>query len=372
MPIDQEKIEQLRNLNMDEEIAAVNEFVRNACSQLEEMTYDGGDYEKTNEALSALRDGELTRGSRIYNYLKDYEALFGKSSNQYGNGYSIEFSDYSKYWNELNTIWPFCEDICLMLIEQFKWLEHGFDLLKAKSNFEKAGYKKDLFDSIDDDLVKVYEFTCDYLSSEAKLSKNVFRDGKTEQEFRSEYEKARIEDYNNLFKHYMVNSSFTYNPSSNTFILNPKRAAQVSTLDDYTFSVVELKDSKSDMENSVDHCDSLINRKIEGITIPACLELVRLLYSLVTLSQTFAKLCSEIFENFMNAKDEAPYCFMKKLTSLDDVSGYELDNLVKEDPTKYGTFYRDTYMKMAETLAEHRYEFLNCEGTFVKDRAKCK
>ena len=367
MQIDQDVISQLKSLNMDEEIAVINEYVRNACVLVEEMTYDGGDFEKTNVALSALRDGELTQGGRIYNYIRDYEGLFGK-----GNNYSIELSSYSKYWNEFNILWAFCEDLCLMLQNQTKWLEYGFDLLKAKSNFEKAGYTKDLFTSINKDLLAVYSFTNRYLSSEAKLSKEVFRDGKTDEEFRKAYDAAREQDYANLFRANLSPESFTYEMSSKRFSMNPKRAAQVDTLDDYTFRVAEIKDCKSDIKNTIDHCDSLLARKTEGITIPSCQELLRLLVSLVTLTQNFAKLCLEIYENFMSGKDEAPYCFMKKLPALNDVHGYELDNLIKEDPTKYGTFYRDTYTKMVESLAEARYDFINCEGIFVKDKKWCE
>lgn len=370
--MDQEIISQLKSLNMDEEISIVIEAVRNACVLLEEMIDDGGDYEETDLALGLLRDGELSQeNGRISIFINDYDVLFGKGSNQSGNSYSYELNSYAKYWNELNQLIVFGIDVGLMLRDQSKWLKFGFDLLKAKSNFEKAGYSKDLFASINKDLWDVYEFTNHYLSDEAIRSKNVFRDGKTDAEFRKAYDEAREADYVDLYKHYLSKESFVYDSGSKRFSMNPKRYAQIDTLDDYTFRVVELRDSKSDVKNTIDHCDSLLSRKIEGITIPSCQELVRMLFSLVNLMKTYASLCSDIYENFMSAKDEAPYCFMKKLPNLSKVSGYQLDNLIKEDPTKYGTFYRDTYNKLVETLAEARYEYINCEGIFVKDKKYC-
>ena len=340
MPSYRSLLNDLKSTDFEKELTRVTANMYDVRDQLNRMIAEDGDYKDAVKIIAEVRDQELTEEGFIFSFLEYFRQSYENNCSGGPAAYVVVCVENKTYWDDLNSSSKLLTDTRLMLCQLSKWFERGFKIIQAKSNFLEADYDEEMYSSIDNDIQSVYK-----LISTARGSCS----------------KDRMEEYKKLSSELIDPESFIYNESAKNYTINPARYSKIDVLDDYIFEIVGIEDFKSDMEETISRCGDLLNMEVVKSYVDCINTLLASVIEMIDYVNGFAEHCLEIYNGFKEGKNEAPYCFMKKLPSIGNVKGYELDKLISEDPTKYGTFYRDTYGKLQDTLNRHLKDYINCK-----------
>ena len=236
------------------------------------------------------------------------------------------------------------------------WFKNGHALIKAESNFKKAGYSDKIVQQMDDDIMGVYNIVSSRHENESFISAKYANVDITKDQV-ADYVSDRESDFDYLIKKYIPGKSFYLDFSSTNIRMTAERAAEVDTLDKYSEKVSELMDKVADIEISLAACELFFGKEKAIPSSNEGKQVLEQVKAMVLAINDLGKHVLEIYDNFKKRGDDAPYCFMKKLTSIGKVSGYELRNLNSDDPIKTGTHYRDNYIKLAKSLARYLNDY---------------
>lgn len=350
-----ELISELKGLDLPATISGSYLPIVDLVNLIRCMIEDGGDYEATSETLIAVRDNELSSGGRMGLVASQYGSLLNESAVDNQGKFDLELGKALMYLRDIVNMQPVLHDayeIAMGLI----WFKNGHALIKAESNFKKAGYSDKIVQQMDDDIMGVYNIVSSRHENESFISAKYANVDITKDQV-ADYVSDRESDFDYLIKKYIPGKSFYLDFSSTNIRMTAERAAEVDTLDKYSEKVSELMDKVADIEISLAACELFFGKEKAIPSSNEGKQVLEQVKAMVLAINDLGKHVLEIYDNFKKRGDDAPYCFMKKLTSIGKVSGYELGNLNSDDPIKTGTHYRDNYIKLAKSLARYLNDY---------------
>ena len=352
---------ELRQENLAEEIKGSTNPTNDAAALITELTKEGLGFDKTKETLEASRDFELAPGGRLAQISSKYGGLVGNSCAENQGKFDLECGKAMMYLGDIVNILPVLNE-AYKIVMGLVWFEDGAALLLAKSNFERVGYTGDLMDKIVGDVKGINKIVNSKHESENEKTKQLPPLDYTKKEDKDVYYKAREYDFGILCVKYLPTNSIIEDPVHGSFRFIANRGAHIITLDQYSERICGLMKKLADIEITLAACElffampKAIPQSNEGIA------LMNSVKQLVTAIYELGKHTLEVYDNFKKGGDEVPYCFMKKIKAFEEVSGYGLQNLNKDEPIKSGLHLRENYKIMFQALVDYRKDFIRGFG----------
>lgn len=364
---------------MSGELNGLNSRVTACALQLSRMMADN-DYTKTKEMLLALMTKDLSAEGwmcAFYNTNKEaFSEAVGTSHPGWVNGLrpdEIKIYDTAlKYFRDVQQLLKVRTSVDLLL--RYLGLAEGFRLLRVKDNFAAAGLDLAFYNRVNTDVQRISDFLnrdWDELERNAHYSKKFLEDNLSKlpkRELEKGYGAERIADFQSLVRSCGLLDSFVELPEGN-YSAKPDLLAKAAVIDHYTTKVAQSPDLKDGMQKIIDDCKRAKAEAIAEADKKCATQAARFLCGafegLVDAISAFAGASLEAYVSFQEAKAEAPYCFMKKLSSISSVKPKYSFSPDPSDPLENGTNYEDMYQGAAKALGAQARLFAYDHGTTI-------
>ena len=364
---------------MSGELNGLNSRVSACALQLSRMMADN-DYTKTKEMLLTLMTNDLGADGwmcAFYNTNKEaFSKAVGTDHPAWVNGLLPEeikaYDAALKYYRDIEYLMKVRTSVDQLL--RYLQLAEGFRLLRVKDNFEAAGFDVGFYNRINSDVQKISDFLnrdWDELEKNAHSSKSFLEANSSKlpkRELEKNYGAESILDFQSMVRSYGLLDSFVELPDGN-YRAKPDLLAKTAVIDRYTYQVTQTADLKDRMQKILDDCK---RAKAESIAeasqkckIQAAQFLCGAFEGLVDAVSTFAEMCLNAYVNFKEGKAEAPYCFMKKLSSMSIVKPKYQFSPDTSEPWVSGTSYEIMYEQAANALGAQARVFAYDHGTTI-------
>ncbi|MBR6332259.1 MAG: hypothetical protein IKR78_03900 [Dehalococcoidales bacterium] len=380
---DAKRAEQWENLNEKVMAGALNSLNSrvSACSlQLSRMINEN-DYVKTKDMLDALMMKDLSSEGWLFTFYNTNKEAFldytpGKSHPSWYDGLSADMKKtYDvglQYYSDVKKLVIIGSSIFMVL--RTLRLADGFKLIRVKDNFESAGFDVSLYKRIDNDVQRISNLlNRDWIELENYTQKSrKYIDDNLSKLPKSELEKGyraeRLAEYSTLFKNSGLAESFVATDSEH-FSPRPDILVKAAVIDEYTTKISQTLEIKDPMQKTINECRQISTEEIVDAEKKCTTQAAQFLCSafdlLLKAISDFAEMALETYVNFQEAKDEAPYCFMKQLKSMSVVKPKYSFNPSTSDPWENGTYYEDLYIGAAQALGSQARLFAYDHGTII-------
>lgn len=364
--------------NLDEksisrEINGINSRVTSCVLQLAKMISEN-DYKKTKDMLEALLAKDLVDG--WMDHFRDANREFLAFEKRAEMKKNLKPEEQKKY----DAACKFYEDMYFLLLVgadiynliRMVPLEEGFRIIRLKDNFEEAGFDVDLYNRIDKELERInmlLNYSWDQLEKSAHGSR-AFVDnnlGKFERkEMEKKYREYRMKDYQRFATSHGFMVSFTCTPDGH-FYPKPDILAMTGIIDNYTARIAQTLEIDGRLQATIKECKKAREGAVADAEKNCVTQAGQFLCSafdeLIKAIADFAETALDVYTNFKEGKSIAPYCFMKKLSSMSSVQP-KYDFMPNTgDPWDSGTYYRDIYTEAALALGAQARLFTFDHGT---------
>ena len=375
-----DKWDNLDEKAMGSELGTLNSRMSACVLQLSRMIAEN-DYTKTKDMLDELRTKDLgSEGwlSTFYNTNKDaflkylsgdahpewYDALKPEMKKTYDAG--------KKYYRDVKYLVNVGNSVNTLL--QSLRLAEGFKLMRVKENFESAGFSADLYNKVNTDVKRVSDFLHrdwgelerNAHSAKRFLEENLSRLPKGELE--KGYRATRLSDFQGLVYSSGLLDSFTERSDGNYGVL-PDLLTKASVIDRYTYLVAQTDELKEPMQKTIDACKTILAKDFaeadKNCATQAAQFLCAAFQGLIEAVSRFAELSLETYQDFREAKDKAPYCFMRKLSALSAANPIYDFRPNTSEPWDSGTYYKDLYTEAAKALGTQARLFVYDHGATI-------
>jgi hypothetical protein len=238
-------------------------------------------------------------------------------------------------------------------------LEEGFRIIRLKDSFEEAGFDEGLYKRVDSELEKIsvlLNLSWDELERGTEMSKRFVEENiqtLSKKELEQKYRKVRMYEYKQRLKNLGLLDSF-YDLSDGHYAAKPYILAVTGVIDNYTARIAQTEGINDKLQATVNACKKAREGAIADAEKNCVTQAARFLCAafdeLVKAIADFAEMALEVYVNFKEGNSTAPYCFMKKLSSLSSVKPKYSFSPNVGDPWDSGTYYRDIYTEAADAL----------------------
>ncbi len=354
----------LNEKEMAGELNVLNSKLSACALQVSRMMADN-DYTKTKDMLGALLIKDLGADGWLCSFYNTNKEAFSKaapgSHPDWVSGLKPdEIKAYDaalKYFLDIKHLLKIRSSTCSML--QKLRLAEGFRLMRVKDNFKSAGFDVGLYNRVNTDVQRISDFLnrdWDELEKNSPFSKRFLEAnlGKLPKgELEKKYHAERIADFQSLVKSSGLLDSFdersdgSYSPKADLLV-------KMAVIDRYTHNVSWTEDLKDAMTTIIEACKRIIAEDIaeaeKFCTTQAAQFLCAAFQALAEAVSAFAQASLDAYVSFKEAKAEAPYCFMKKLSSVSSAKPIYAFAPDTSDPWENGTYYKDMYQGAAKAL----------------------
>ncbi len=349
---------------MSGELNGLNSRVSACALQLSRLLSDN-DYVKTKDMLDALMLKDLSPEGWLYAFYTTNKDAFSKASGTarpdwYGGLKPEEKKKYDaglRFYGDVKYLLDVGTSLYGLL--QGLRLAEGFRLMRVKDNFDSAGFDEGLYKRVDADVKSVSDFLnrdWDELEKNSYFSKKYLEDhlsdlprGELEKGYRAE----RLADFQSLVRSWGLLDSFVERPDGH-YAAKAELLAKTGVIDRYTGMISQTAELKEPMQKTLDECKKVLAEDVaeaeKHCATQAAQFLCAAFQGLAEAVSGFAEACLQTYVSFKEAKSEAPYCFMKKLSSVSAAKpkyGFAPNTA---EPWDSGTYYRDLYTEAAEAL----------------------
>lgn len=364
---------------MSGELNGLNSRVCACALQISRMMADN-DYTKTKDMLLALMTKDLSAEGwmcAFYNTNKEaFSEAVGTSHPAWVNGLRPdEIKTYDtalKYFLDVQQLLKVRTSVDLLL-RNLK-LAEGFRVMRVKDNFEAAGFDVGFYNRVNTDVQRISDFLnrdWDELEKNTHYSKKFLEDnlGKLpKQELEKRYRVERIADFQSLVRSCGLLDSFVELPDGH-YSAKPDLLAKTAVIDHYTYQVTQTEELKDPMQKIIDDCKRAKAEAIAEADKKCATQAAQFLCAafegLVDAISGFAEASLEVCVNFKETKAEAPYCFMKKLSSISSVKPRYDFSPDTSEPWVSGTSYEIMYEQAAKALGAQARLFAYDHGTTI-------
>ncbi len=362
------------------ELNGLNSRISACIKQLSKMISDNS-YLKTKDMLDALMLKDLSLEgwmSSFFNANKD-AFLKAASSNKVPDWvsglYPEEQKTYEmvlKYFIDIKMLLELSTSMYMIL--QMLPLTEGFKLMRIKDNFDAAGLDEGFYRKVDEDVRNIsllLNKDWNWLEKYTQKSQKFIEDNLqklNKKELEKGYREERRKEYLELVRNYALGNTFL-ETSEGHFSVRADILANAEVIDNYTYRVSQTKDLKDALQKVIDECNITASVEITDAekycTTQSAQHLCAAFRTLAEEISKFAKLAKETYVSFKEAKDSAPYCFMKKLSSLDTAKPKYAFSPNTSDPWDRGTHYKHIYTQAASALGSQCRLFIYDHGTTI-------
>ena len=246
-------------------------------------------------------------------------------------------------------------------------LEMSYKLMRAYMNFEDAGFSEDMFHEINDDVSRVSELlnkSWSYMENQAMRAKEYYQQNAgrvSPDQLKSGYRQARIRDYQTLVEAYKLDRHFLKR-SDGTFSVDSSWMADMKVIDKYTLQVsivINISDVLKKILEAVQKISASLNESWKQVKENRFLSLVEALSNLNIAINSYCEAALNVWTNFKDRDNDAPYCFVKVLpaySSFQSAYGFEA---YTADPWQYGSNYYKIYQSAVSALNSHSQKFIS-------------
>lgn len=363
------------------ELGSLNTRVSACALQLSRMISDN-DYTKTKDMLDALLSKDLGTGGWLYAFYSTNTDAFSKYifSEERPNWYKeLKPEDKKQYETGLT----FYRDVKYLL--NIAWslfnilrdlrLEAGFKLARVRFNFESADFDSTMYKKVDQDVRTISDFLNrdwgelerNVHSSKSFLEANLGKLPKRELE--RGYRAERLADFHSLVRSCGLSDSFVehLNGDCSYYSVRPDLLVKAGVIDRYTHEIAYMPELKEPMQKTMDDCKKVLSEEVaeadKHCTTQAGQWLCSAFQGLVQYVYDFAEARLLDYVNFKEAKNIAPYCFMKKLSPVKPKYAFQPDSASPWDCG--GTSYEALYRSAAEALGSQARLFAYDHGATI-------
>ena len=234
-------------------------------------------------------------------------------------------------------------------------------------NFEDAGFSEDMFHEINDDVSRVSELlnkSWSYMENQAMRAKEYYQQNAgrvSPDQLKSGYRQARIRDYQTLVEAYKLDRHFLKR-SDGTFSVDSSWMADMKVIDKYTLQVsivINISDVLKKILEAVPKISASLNESWKQVKENRFLSLVEALSNLNIAINSYCEAALNVWTNFKERDNDAPYCFVKVLpaySSFQSAYGFEA---YTADPWQYGSNYYKIYQSAVSALNSHSQKFIS-------------
>lgn len=351
---------ELKQEDLAAEISGAINPTLDAVTLLTHITETGTKFEETKKTLEAVQL-ELPAGGRLGALSSKYGGLVGNSCAVNQGKFDLDCGKALMYLEDIVNLQPVLRDVQAILTG-FIWLENGTKLILAKETFQKAGYHPNLRDYIERDVMGVYKIVSSKHENECEETSKLPPLDYSNPKDKETYCKAREFDFGILLIRYLPFDGIVEDSASNTLRLSYERKTQIITLDQYSEKICGLMKEVADIEITLAACELFFAKEKPIPNSNEGKALVEALKQFVTAIYELGKHTLEIYDNFKKGGKDVPYCFMEKIKAFENVSGFGLQDLNKDEPIKTGLHLRYNYKILFNALVEYRKQFIRGFG----------
>ena len=370
--------------NLDEktmagELNGLNSRVSACALQVSRMLTEN-DYTKTNDMLAALRIKDLSQEGWLFTFVSaNADAFKGAAGNarpEFYNGLRPEekknYDAALRYYRDAGYLREAAASLYMTLLRLR--LAEGFRLMRVKENFDSAGFDTNLYNKVNADVRSISDFlnrSWDELEKNAHWSKKYLEEQLSKlpkRELEKGYRAERLADFQSLVRSCGLLESFVERPDGH-YGVRPELQAKARVIDWYTNRVSRTDELKDPMQRTVEECKTILAGELaeaeKNCTTQAGQFLCAAFQGLIEAVSGFAQACLETYVSFKEAKSEAPYCFMKKLSAVSSAKPKYSFSPDTSDPWENGTFYEDIYAGAADALGAQAGLFVYDHGAEI-------
>lgn len=252
--------------------------------------------------------------------------------------------------------------------------EKCYKLQILKENLDEEKFTRSWYDSVNADIKAVSEQISqpwDVIERRAKRSQKFLEQNRgklPKDKLLSGYRKERLQDYLDDLSDCPFNQSITLqNASRYEFECKPGIYTKCKVIDNYTYEISRFKNFDDDLKKSIEQCVRIENENLTYVIKMAKSQNGRSLFTslsiLVNAVRSFLESGLEVFNGFKNKDDNAPYCYMKILSSYASMSSlYGFGSQAHGDPWDMGTFYLNIYSFGRTAISRHCKDFVENHG----------
>lgn len=364
---DAKRAEQWDCLNEKEmagELNMLNSRVSNCALQVSRMMVDN-DYSKTKDLLVALLMKDLGADGWLCSFYNTNKEAFSKaapgSHPDWVSGLKPEeiktYDAALTYFLDVQHLLKIRTSVYNMI--QKLRLVDGFRLMRVKENFESAGFDVGLYNKVNTDVQRISDFLnrdWSELEKNSIISRRFLEDNLSrlpKGELEKRYRDERIADFQSLVRSSGLLDSFEER-SNGAYSVRADILAKMAVIDGYTYKVSQTEDLKDAMTKTISECKGIIAEDIAEAEKHCATQAAQFLCAafqvLAEAVSAFAQASLDAYVSFKEAKAEAPYCFMKKLSSISSAKPIYTFSPDSPDPWESGTYYKQMYQGAARAL----------------------
>ena len=246
-------------------------------------------------------------------------------------------------------------------------LEMSYKLMRAYMNFEEAGFTEDMFHDINEDVSRVNELlnkSWSYMENQAMRAKEYYQQNAgrvSRDQLKSGYRQARIRDYQTLVEAYKLDKHFLKR-SDGTFSVDSSWMADMKVIDKYTLQVsvvTKIDEVMKKIRDNVPKISADLNEAWKQVKENRFFALIEALSNLNVTISSYCEGAINVWTNFKDRDNDAPYCFVKILpaySSFQSAYGFEA---YTADPWHYGSSYYKIYQSAVNALNSHSQKFIS-------------
>ncbi|MBR4395927.1 MAG: hypothetical protein IKT01_06015 [Eubacteriaceae bacterium] len=353
------------------EVNNLKSHIETFYKRLNDMVYDN-DHDGVAKLQKDLYMHDLSEEGWVYVFHERNKGSFPAASHdmnrpEWVNKYKSpeELKQYDmvmNYYKDNQWIRSTCDLIYSMLGQMN--LESAFKLLTITEEFVGENYDKDLYNRVNGEIRDIYQRCITDMKHWEFVAADVHRRNYSSDD---EYRRARRKGYIEEVKKWpFYTNSFEVN-SSGQFSVKSSVIAKMKVIDDYTLEVTLCHGGiMGDMKDTLERCKTItdfIKKYEDQLKTDAYRSLVAAFRSMCNSVRSFAQESITEYESYDEPWDQDPYCFMKQLPVLEEMSNTEWMDPDKSEPYEEGTHYEELYRKAADALTLHCKRFSELKGT---------
>ena len=344
--------------------------------ELEKMVEDNS-YEKTQQLLDDLTSTRMGSDGWIGTFHDRNRGYFPASSADYSRPPYVtdpaeqkQYDMVIQYYQDLQMMTHIRQKLNTILLQLR--LQDGFQVMRLVENFDEGGFDKNTYEDIEHDIKEIntrvnmnWDLTETiaskakkyYEENQSKLGKSALNEG---------YRKARLQDYLDDAKDYAFYEDSFNSDSNGNFSVKPSVLSKMEVIDKYTRKVADLENVEDAMKKTIEDCNKVYTQYIQPfeklLKTSAGIDLCANLHFLQDKIKWFATEALEVYKKFREPASDAPYCFMKRMSAIDEIKPEGWMSPERSDPRDNGTRLASLYKSAAAALTNHCKNFVYYHG----------
>lgn len=276
-----------------------------ATALLRTIMDSGVGYDDANNELNSLLTNYFSEKSIFDKYYYKNATYFKENFQAVEDGEKCEYEgsdpeavDEFVIWNDLDALCDLTNNSKGMIKNLVACFENDFKLISAHKNLVDAKFDKDLYDRVNQALISVNDFV------------------------NMDIGKVTTEEFSQLFHEHVKSELFLKNQFTGKSSFDMATYTKMKAVGSYIAKMKHiLKKNKeiaatleaSKLAKAVEQHGDICSKYVFALNVS--------LREFVDVVNTYSGLCNDLATKFADGNDEAPFCYMNKLSNVEKVKG---------------------------------------------------